>query len=202
MNNNNKVLQALYKNRLSRSFIHQILNSRAEELGQRIIPYLSRDELILDIGPASCTVTEWLIGKSLKVFPLDIQNYSIVSAISPTLYDGDQMPFKDDQFDTSLLLFVLHHSPDPEKLLREVKRVSKKVLILEDIITSSPHKHLTAVIDGLLNLEPFDQPHSNKSDEEWRSLYIKMDFELISREYWNSGVIKHGLYQLEKKTGI
>jgi tetratricopeptide (TPR) repeat protein len=38
-----------------------------------------------------------------------------------TLYDGDQMPFKDDQFDTSLLLFVLHHSPDPEKLLRVIK---------------------------------------------------------------------------------
>ena len=200
MKNDNKILQALYKNQFSKSLIHRILDARAGKLGKRIFPYLNRDGLILDIGPASCTVTEWLINKELKVFPLDIQDYSIVSTISPTLYDGDRMPFKDDQFDTSLLLFVLHHSPEPEKLLTEVKRVSKKVLILEDIITSPTHKHLTAFMDGLLNLEFFAQPHSNKYDDEWQSLYNRMGFELLSREYWRSSiVIKHALYSLEKK---
>jgi SAM-dependent methyltransferase len=199
MESSNKLLDILYKYRFSKNLVYQLLKSRAKDLAQTVSPYLNKDELILDIGPASCTVTETLIKQGLKVFPADIENFSIVDAVLPTIYDGHRLPFKDNQFDTSLILFVLHHTPDPAEILVEARRVSRKIIVMEDIVLSPAHKTLTAVLDNLMNLEFYDQPHSNKSDQEWRSLFGKLGFKLLDQEYKSSmAIMRHALYFLEK----
>ena len=109
------------------------------------------------------------------------------------------MPFKDKQFGTSLILFVLHHTPDPAEVLVEAKRVSKRILVFEDIVTSPTHKSLTAALDSLVNLEFFDQPHTNKSDQEWRSLFGELGLKVLGQEYKSSmAIMRHALYFLEK----
>ena len=199
MESSNKFLDVLYKYRFSKNFIYQILRSRAKNLSRTVSPYLNKDELILDIGPASCTVTEALLKQGLKVFPADIENFSIVDTVLPTLYDGHKLPFKDNQFGTSLILFVLHHTPDPAEILIEAKRVSRRILVFEDIVTSPTHKSLTAALDSLMNLEFYDQPHTNKSDEEWQSTFSQLGLKVLGREYKSSSVImRHALYFLEK----
>ena len=199
MESSNKFLDVLYKYRFSKNFIYQILRARAKDLARTVSPYLNKDELILDIGPASCTVTEALLKQGLKVFPADIENFSIVDTVLPTLYDGHKLPFKDNQFGTSLILFVLHHTPDPAEILTEAKRVSRRVLVFEDIITSPAHKSLTAALDSLMNLEFYDQPHTNKSDEEWQSTFSQLGLKILGREYKSSAMImRHALYFLEK----
>jgi ubiquinone/menaquinone biosynthesis C-methylase UbiE len=199
MKNTNKFLDTLYSFRLSKYLIYQLLVSRAKDIAKRVSPFLEKDNLVLDIGPASCTVTEILMKQNLKVIPIDIENYSIVDNLSPILYDGYKMPFKDNQFDTSLIFFVLHHTPDPTSVLVEAKRVSRKVIVYEDVITSSLHKRLTAAMDNLINLEFQNQPHSNKRDNEWQSLFRELGFKLLHREYKNYAVvIKQALYFLEK----
>ena len=199
MESSNKILDVLYRYRFPKDIIYRILKARAKDLAGMVSPYLKKDELILDIGPASCTVTEALIDQGLRVFPLDVENFSIVDKVLPTLYDGDRMPFRDNQFDTSLILFVLHHTPDPAKVLAEAKRVSKKIIILEDIVTSPAHKSLTAALDSLINLEFYDQPHTNKSDKEWRAVFENLGLKLLAQEYMSSTIImRHALYFLEK----
>jgi len=199
MESSNKILDVLYKYRFSKNLVYQLLKSRAGDLAQTVSPYLNKDELILDIGPASCTVTETLIKQGLKVFPADIENFSIVDTVLPTIYDGHKLPFKDNQFGTSLILFVLHHTPDPVEVLVEAMRVSKRILVFEDIVTSPTHKSLTAALDSLVNLEFYGQPHTNKSDQEWRSLFGKLGLKLLGQEYKSSMMImKHALYCLEK----
>ena len=201
MESSNRILDFLYRYQFSKNLIYRILKARARDLAGMVSPHLNKDELILDIGPASCTVTEALIQQDLKVFPLDVENFSIVEKVVPTLYDGYRMPFKDDQFDTSLILFVLHHTPDPIKVLAEVKRVSRKILILEDIVTSPAHKSMTAALDSLMNLEFYDQPHTNKSDEEWRSIFNELGLEVKAQKYNSSmAVMKHAMYFLEKQS--
>lgn len=199
MESSNKILDVLYRYRFPKDIIYRILKARAKDLAGMVSLYLKKDELILDIGPASCTVTEALIDQGLRVFPLDVENFSIVDKVLPTLYDGDRMPFRDNQFDTSLILFVLHHTPDPAKVLAEAKRVSKKIIILEDIVTSPAHKSLTAALDSLINLEFYDQPHTNKSDKEWRAVFENLGLKLLAQEYMSSTIImRHALYFLEK----
>jgi ubiquinone/menaquinone biosynthesis C-methylase UbiE len=199
MKNSNKFLDVLYKYRFSKNLVYEILKARAKALANIVSPYLNKGEIILDIGPASCTVTESLMKQGLKIFPLDIENFSIVDTVLPTIYDGQKMPFKDNQFDTSLILFVLHHTSDPTEVLVEAKRVSRKILVFEDVVTSPAHKHLTAALDNLMNLEFYKQPHSNKRDREWQALFSDLGFKILNREYKNSGVlIKRALYFLEK----
>lgn len=199
MESSNKFLDVLYKYRFSKNFIYQILRARAKDLARTVSPYLNKDELILDIGPASCTVTEALLKQGLKVFPADIENFSIVDTVLPTLYDGHKLPFKDNQFGTSLILFVLHHTPDPAEILIEAKRVSRRILVFEDIVTSPAHRSLTAALDSLMNLEFYDQPHTNKSDEEWQSTFSQLGLKILGREYKSSAMImRHALYFLEK----
>ena len=200
MESSNKLLDVLYKYRFSKNLIYQILKIRAKDLASTVSPYLHNDELILDIGPASCTVTEALIKQGLKVIPADIENFSIVDSILPTLYDGHKLPFKDNQFNTSLILFVLHHTPDPAEILAEAKRVSKRIVVFEDIVTSPSHKTLTAALDSLINLEFFDQPHTNKRDDEWLSLFSNLGLKVLDSKYQSSTVImRHALYFLEKQ---
>lgn len=200
MESSNKLLDVLYKYRFSKSLIYQILKIRANDLTNTVSPYLNKDELILDIGPASCTVTEALIKRGLKVIPADIENFSIVDSVLPTLYDGHKLPFKDNQFNTSLILFVLHHTPDPAEILAEAKRVSKRIVVFEDIVTSPSHKTLTAALDSLINLEFFDQPHTNKRDDEWLSLFSNLGLKVLDSKYQSSTVImRHALYFLEKQ---
>ena len=199
MENSNKLLDILYKYRFSKNLIYQILKARAKGLANTVSPYLNKDELILDLGPASCTVTETLIKQGLKVFPADIENFSIVDTVLPTIYDGHKLPFKDNQFDTLLILFVLHHTPNPTEILVEAKRVSRKIIVMEDIVTSPTHKFLTAALDSLMNLEFYDQPHTNKSDEEWQSLFNQLNLKILDRKYKSSAAImRHALYFLEK----
>lgn len=201
MKNSNKLLDVLYKYRFSKNLIYQILESRAAGLANRVSPYLNKTELILDIGPASCTVTETLIKQGLKVFPADIENFSIVDTVVPTIYDGQRLPFKDNQFDTSLILFVLHHTPDPKQVLTEARRVSRKILVMEDIVTSPTHKFLTAALDSLMNLEFYDQPHTNKRDDEWQTLFSQLGLKVLGRRYHSSAAImRHALYFLEKSS--
>ncbi len=199
MANPNKILDILYKYRFSRNLVYQILQARATDLANKVQPYLNKGERILDIGPASCTVTETLIKRGLDIIPLDVENFSIIDEVLPILYDGDKMPFKDDQFDTSMILFVLHHTPDPAEVLKEAKRVSKKILVFEDIVTSPAHKSLTAALDSLMNLEFYDQPHTNKRDDEWRILFDELGLKLTDQTYSSSSVVmRHALYFLEK----
>ena len=61
MKNSNKFLDVLYKYRISKNLVYEILKARAKDLANIVSPYLNKDEIILDIGPASCTVTECLM---------------------------------------------------------------------------------------------------------------------------------------------
>jgi len=93
----------------------------------------------------------------------------------------------------------LHHTPDPAEILIEAKRVSSRILVFEDIVTSPTHKSLTAALDSLMNLEFYDQPHTNKSDEEWQSTFSQLGLKILGREYKSSAMImRHALYFLEK----
>lgn len=193
------LVQFLQRNKFFRKIIYKIGDLRAHQIFAYIQPFLNKKDQILDIGSGTCNVYEVLSDKGYKVVPLDVQNLSFVDHIDPIIYDGDKIPFNDNKFDKSLILTVLHHTPEPEKIIKEAKRVSKSIIIMEDIYTSWFHKYLTYFFDSLVNLEFIGHPHTNKSDAEWKKVFKKLDLKLVNTEYINSFIfIKQVVYYLEK----
>jgi len=47
-------------------------------------------------------------------------------------FDGHSFPFAADSFDALMFVDVLHHTEDPEELLREAARVSRHSIIIKD----------------------------------------------------------------------
>jgi SAM-dependent methyltransferase len=81
-------------------------------------------------------------------------------------YDGTRMPFEDGAFDTVVSFQVLEHTPDPEGLLREMARVTKKGGLLI----------LTAPFSFRLHEEPHDYFRFTPHGLKW--LCAKVGFEV------------------------
>ena len=140
--------------------------------------YLNKDDKILDIGCGPASVSLLLTQKGYDVTPLDIKDLSFTDSIKPVVYDGNHIPFEDKEFDVSLLLTVLHHVHDPIKLISEAVRVSKKIILIEDVYDNPFQKYLTYFADSLINLEIIGHPHSNKSDRQWKYIFNEMGLML------------------------
>jgi SAM-dependent methyltransferase len=53
-------------------------------------------------------------------------------------YDGAEFPFGDQTFDMVIVADVLHHERNPDALLRECVRVSKRYVVIKDHQISGP----------------------------------------------------------------
>lgn len=192
-------VQLIQKSELFRKIVYKAGYIRAKDLVERIQPYQKSNDLILDIGAGSCNICEIFLNKGYDVIPLDVQNLSTVKNLQPVIYDGVKIPFNDNKFDKSLILTVLHHTREPESILREAKRVSKKIIIIEDVYDNWLQKYLTYFFDSLLNLEFIGHPRSNKSDEQWKKTFEKLGLKLIDVKYNYSFLgLRHATYYLEK----
>jgi len=145
--------------------------------------YLNTGDKVLDLGAGPCYVTSELKKKGFEVTALDIENYSNASDVIPMIFGGKKLPFKDNSFDVVLILTVLHHVGDYHSLIEEAKRVSKKIIIIEDIYNNILEKYLIYLFDSLFNLEFFGHPHNNLSDEGWNNCFKKVGLKVNKTKY-------------------
>ena len=117
---------------------------------------------MLDIGSGNGGLV-WLLRQGgYSVTASDVANKSRIPSVQPILLGAGALPFPSESFDTVLLITVLHHTRDPETLLREALRVTRnKLIILEDVYNNALQKHITYWADSLVNHEWRHHPHSN-----------------------------------------
>lgn len=89
---------------------------------------------ILDFGSGQETIFANK-NRDLRVISLDIMESNVNSHPLYMKYDGNvsRMPFTDKYFDIVIVSFVLHHIEKLDILLNELYRVSRYILVLEDI---------------------------------------------------------------------
>lgn len=161
--------------------------------------YFKKGDRILDFGCGLGGVSEKLISDGYDVVSLDVKDINLIR-IEPVIYDGKKIPFKKNSFDVALVLTVLHHTPDPEKLLKEVGRVANRIIVIEDVYDNLVGKYITFFFDSLFNFEFLGHPRSNKSDKEWKKCFKKLGFSLVREDRKRSMVFfKHGIYFLERE---
>lgn len=154
---------------------------------------------ILDIGCGDCILAEHLINKGHEVACVDVVDLSLVESIKPIIYNGKNLPFDDQEFDTSLILFVLHHVPNPESVIKEALRTSRTLVVLEDLYTGLIQSKWTNFLDSFTNLEFEGHPHSNKTDKEWKELFSNLGLKVSDTKYWTDVPgWNHVAYYLER----
>ena len=162
-------------------------NSVSKDTSQ-MEPFLKQKDKIIDLGAGHCLYTKLLKDKGYDVQPVDIENSSYYPEIEVYIYDGEHLPFKDNEFDVCLLRSVLHHTTNPEVVLKEAVRVSKKLIIYENVITNNIfQRYSTYLMDCIMNKELIGGPHANKTDKEWRLLFEKSELDLVNiidRKAW------------------
>jgi len=122
------------KRRLRRFLFKVVLQSRAKRLTRHIMDSLEDCSNLIDFGCGDMILTECIDSMTDKeVVGVDTVN-SNLSKLPLILYDGNRLPFDDKSIDAALVAFVLHHCSDISKMLAELKRVTKKkIIVLEEV---------------------------------------------------------------------
>lgn len=176
------IFNIIKRNRWLNSALSSCQEARCKDFWSRIQPHIPPGASVLDVGAGTCHMTALLQSQAIQTTPLDIVDLSLIKDIQPVIYDGSVMPFADNTFDVAVILTVLHHCPDPEQVIRESRRVARKVIIIEDVVQNRFHATLTKCLDSLLNLEFMGHPHQNKTDEEWCRLFDKLELRLLDKK--------------------
>lgn len=179
--------------------VFSIWRADARRKLQLVRNWLGDSEKILEIGSGPGSVLLEFRRAGLTVDGLDIANGAYSADLSPTLYEGKIMPYDEGAYDTALLLTVLHHTADPDAILREASRIARRVIIIEDVFNSAWQRKYTKIADSLTNLEFFGHPHSNRSDAGWRKTFDRLGLSLIHGETHRfAAFFRQGVYVIER----
>ena len=157
---------------------------RAEVKRKRLVPFFTKGETVLEVGSGNGALTKLLRTEGMKMKALDIEDKSLFKDVLVEVYDGQKFPVMDKQFDVCQLITMLHHTTNTEELIREAKRVSDRIIIMEDIYESSFQKFITWFTDSLVNWEFYGHPHTNRTDAEWKELFERNGLVLEKVEYY------------------
>ena len=174
------------KNKLVKAGLTSLDTNRIRDILRVIEPLLSTGERLLDIGSGVGNLAKVLIEKGYAVTTCDIKNISLFEEIQPIIIK-DKLPFEDKSFTTSMLITVLHHTKNPKEILKEAKRVSDRIIIMEDTYKTTVQRFLTLFMDSLVNLEFVGHPHTNKSEEEWEETFKDLGLVVLnksSHHFW------------------
>ncbi len=158
--------------------------------------FLDKKGKIMDLGCGSGEISKKLLDDGYKVTSVDVVAKLKVEGVREIIYDGGHLPFGDKEFDQVLLITVLHHVPKFQELLKEVSRVSREIIIVEDVYENWWEKINVWFWDSALNLEFFGHPHNNRSDAEWKEIFKQNGFTLKAEK---SGSIKEIIYEFRQK---
>jgi SAM-dependent methyltransferase len=167
----------------------------AEGMMKEIEEFLTGKK-ILDLGCGSGIFGKKIEEKLKKeVIGIDIVDKRVCK-IPFKIYDGKKIPFSEDYFDVVVVAFVLHHTEDPISILKEAKRVGKKIIIFEDLPEGFFGKIYCFLHWITWNLFFGKSPKFNfHTSREWEEIFKNVGLKLISEKNF---LIKRKIFVLEK----
>lgn len=171
--------------------------------------YIKRKTL-LDVGCGNA-INSFLFNKKYKtkVTLLDKQDIREKEEISFPFFLGsiDKIPFDQDSFDVVFVQYVLHHLSSEiklEKSLKELKRVGRIIIIIEEIIGKKTNLEIAKHFDEKTNkiMNPGSKTPVNKyyKDEELKKLFNLTGLKIIEEKIIDKGCKINGY--LERKVYI
>lgn len=127
------ILKYKHREKAYRGHFHPVVQAFAVRKINEIKKYIDFSQIIsiLDVGCGKGIFTYYLSNLAHTI-GLDISNSMLKENPCSLLVQGDvqHLPFKDCQFDLVFSANLLHHVKDPLNTLKEMKRVSRKYIVL------------------------------------------------------------------------
>ncbi len=181
-------------NSLLAKTIKGVLYFKAQNIYNRIAPYIVGKK-VLDVGVGIGGISSYLKQKGFDVTGVDVKNLTLIKESSPTIYNGETLPYNDNSFDTAVIIHVLHHCNDNIKVLTEAKRVAKRVIVVEDTYRNDLEKFVVSFNDNFGNFEFYQ--HHYLTTRQWKDVIAKKGWNLIHMEtYTEFTYVLYGRYTL------
>lgn len=181
----------LEKETFKKSLLIKFLEIKSKDIFSRIENYIIGTKL-LDIGTGIGGIAAFLSIKGFTVESVDVDNSSYFIEFPTTIYNGTNLPYQDNSFDTALLINVLHHCGDSRlQVLREAIRTSKRVIFIEDTYRNRLEWLIVSIDDMIGNGEYYF--HKYSTPEEWREIIKKENCKIVVEKSFSS-FIYHILY--------
>ena len=178
--------------------IKPLLLIKAEKIESLCKPYLKGK--VLDVGAGRCYISKRLKNIGLKVTCLDVNDLGR-AGMKVVTYNGRDFPFKNDQFDSALIAYVLHHCEDPLRVLNEAIRACKGNIVIFEDTKPSP---ITNAMDFLSNkLRNVDTPFKFRARSEWMKVFKKLNLKVIDVQHnvekeWFYPFVEHTIFVVRK----
>lgn len=163
--------------------------TREEIIVQNTKPFLQTGQHIVEIGAGNGLVAQMLHDATGADFTLlDVVDYNR-SSLPMHVYDGKSLPFPDNSFDLSMLVFVLHHDPNPQAVMHEALRVARHgVLVIENDTRGLIKKPFNRLLDSTEHLRRGVPPcYFTKSATEWREFFESLPAKATELHRFNIG---------------
>lgn len=129
---------------------------------------------VLDIGAGDGRLASQLqqTNPALTVVGVDV-HLQPEPRIPVAHYDGARLPFPDDSFDIVMLVDVLHHDENPERVLREALRVAADRVIVKDHYWSTTWDRIVLTVADYLGNRAYgvSLPYNFLRMEQWFSIF-------------------------------
>jgi ubiquinone/menaquinone biosynthesis C-methylase UbiE len=170
----------------------------AKEMCSDCEDFIKPGSKLLDLGCGS-----GIVGKKFQdyfksqLIGIDIQN-NLIEKIPFQIFDGKNIPFPEKSFDVVLINYVLHHTLNPAVLLKETKRVAKKIIVYEDL----PEGFLSKLICRIhgITFANFFQKDKNfgnfQKEKEWEKIFQELGLNIIFKKRVANFPVKKELFIL------
>ena len=164
----------------------------------------------LDLGAGEGYVARALHARTgIWICSVDVGGFRR-AAVPYVIYDGWRLPFRDDAFDTSLMLLALHHCAEPDAVLDEALRVTRRrLIVIESVYRNRLERFWLDRLDGWLNGYRHDGLMSVafafKTGEEWQRLFASRGLRSVETRWlgpWWERVVHHPLLCVLDKAAV
>jgi ubiquinone/menaquinone biosynthesis C-methylase UbiE len=173
-------------NLISPEKIVEAMNNRAAIIVDSFNEFIAPGECFLSVGDGDGYVTSEVQSRcGIKGRGIDLKiDLPIPRApdVPLDIYDGVNMPYGDNSFDVVAAIFVLHHCNDPVSVFSEMKRVTKKkIIIVEDTYRNWIEHLLVCIIDYIENKffsKDMNIPLNFQTAQEWEKQFTEQGLNI------------------------
>ena len=161
-----------------------IADRRARVLSRHLEQLLPAATRVLDVGSGDGLIAHLLLAQRQD---LEIECVDVLvrdeTHVPVKQFDGNRIPFGDDQFDVVMLIDVLHHTEGPTRLVSEAKRVARRNLVIKDHTASGFLARPTLrLMDAVGNARHgVALPHNYWTSSMWRDCFEVLNLRVVEQ---------------------